>query len=313
MESVLIVCNGAKHYGLESSVSHENTLFADGEVSVRIKDSVRNKRVTILQGFELPNTHLMELIITIDAARRSGAGEVNVIIPMFPYARQDRRHASGTPISGRVVCDLLVAVNPDRVICFDLHADQIQGFMGNRCQFDHIPLTSFLSFHLKQHIADIQDYVFCAPDAGSIKRTLKLKDACGATDMCFINKVRTRANVVDSMQIIGDVKGRNILIIDDMIDTAGTLVCAMQHLYDNGAIRVKAVASHGLFSSPAYERLKNSQLYITDSMPINDKDTQGTASPEYLSVLPLKNFILDILTCINNQRQLGKMFKSWSE
>lgn len=313
MESVLVVCNGAKHYGLTSTVSHENTLFANGEVSVRFKDSIRNTRVTIIQGFELPNTHLMELIVTIDAARRSGAREVNVITPMFPYARQDRRHAAGTPISGRVVCDMLNAVNPDRLICFDLHADQIQGFMGNKVQFDHIPLASFLAFHLKQYIRGLEDYVFCAPDAGSIKRTMKLKDFCGAQDMCFINKVRTRANVVDSMQIIGDVKDRNVLIIDDMIDTAGTLVSAMAHLKENGANKVEAVASHGLFSSPAYERLNGSQLYVTDSLPIKEKDRKGFDIPHNLCLFPLKHFILDIMTCIEHERQLGKMFNNWSE
>jgi len=313
MDSVLIVCNGAKHYGLQSNVGYESSLFASGEVNIRIEDSIRNKKVIIIQGFDKPNTNLMELLVTVDAARRSGARQVNVISPMFPYARQDRRHASGTPISGRVICSLLHSVNIDRLICFDLHADQIQGFMNNSIQFDHIPLTSFLSHHLTKNIEDIRDWVFCAPDAGSIKRTMKLKDFCGAKDMCFINKIRTQANKVDSMDIIGDVENRNIIIVDDMIDTAGTLMCAIEKLKEIGANKVTAVATHGIFSSPAYERLNGDDIFITDSMVIKDKDINGVEKPKNIHVLPLKNFLIDVIFRIDKEHQLGRLFKHWSE
>jgi ribose-phosphate pyrophosphokinase len=255
----------------------------------------------------------MELIITIDAAKRSGAQEVNVIIPMFPYARQDRVSNSGCPISGRVVCDMLNAVNPDRVVCFDLHADQIQGFMGNKCQFDHIPLTSFLSYHLKRHIPNIETFSFCAPDAGAIKRTSKLKDMCGAVDMCFMNKIRTRANVVDSIQIIGDVEGKNIILVDDIIDTGNTILSAIKVLRDNGANNVKTVFSHGIFSSPAYSNLNGEDIYVTDTMCIKDKDKNEQFKPKNLNILPIKNFLLELISCINEKKQLGTLFKNWSE
>jgi len=305
----LIICSGAEHFGLFSDVSFKSSKFANKEYQIRIKDSIRNKNVIILQSFDEPNDHLMELLITIDAAKRSGANTISVIAPLFPYSRQDRRHDGGTPISARVVCDLLASTNIDRLCSIDLHAHQIQGFLPSSIQFDHLSAGAFLAFHLNNHIKDLRDYVFCSPDAGSVKRTRKLASLCGIKDFCVIIKTRSKENEIDGIEIIGGVKDRKVLIIDDMIDTAGTLQAAMNGLKERGATVVKAVATHGIFSRPAFTRLKGKDIFVTDTVALPQTDK----TPETITVFPMRNFITEVIQRMKNGHALGILFDRWFE
>lgn len=307
--TAIIVCSGAEHFGITSEVSFKSTKFANKEYGVRIKDSVRNKDIIIIQSFDEPNDHLMELMITIDAAKRAGAKSVTVLAPLFPYSRQDRRHDGGTPISARVVCDMLASANIDRLISIDLHSNQIQGFLASNIQFDHIAAAAFLAFHLNLNIKDLKGHVFCSPDSGSVKRTKRLAALCGVTDFCIIIKTRTKANKIDGIEIIGDVKDRDVLVIDDMIDTAGTLEAAIDGLKGLGAKSVKAVATHGIFSRPAFTRLDGKEVYVTDSVMLPKTDR----TPTSIKVLPMRNFIIDIIQRLRSKLPLGTLFDSWYE
>ncbi len=308
MELETIICSSARHLNLEPSISYTTERFSNGEENVEIKDSIREKQVLIVQSFSKnPAGDLMELIIMIDAVRRSGASKIIALIPIFPYSRQDRRHSSGTPVSAKIVCDMLNIVNVDRIITFDLHADQIQGMINSRIQFDHISTRMFLSFHLQKKYKDLSNWVFCSPDAGSIKRTKALGGKLESKDYCIINKVRSSANVIESMEVIGDVKNRNVVIVDDMIDTGGTLAKAIKVLKENGANNVIVVATHGILSGNVYKNLKNQEVFITDSVAVDsDKFTD-------VNVFKLKHFIISIKNRIVNNIPLGSLFDYWNE
>lgn len=300
----IIVCNGANHFGIKPTINYISEKFANGEQHIEILDSVREQHIIILQSFKDPSYHLMELMIMSDAVRRSGAKKITLFLPLFPYSRQDRRHTSGTPVSAKVICDMLKCVNVDRLITFDLHADQIQGMINSRIQFDHISTRMFFKHYLEQEFEDLSSWTFCSPDAGSIKRTKALGGKLGAKSYCLINKVRSAPNQIDSMEVIGDVHGQNVCLVDDMIDTGGTLNCAMNILKDFGANRVIAVATHGILSNAAVEKLKSQEIYLSDSVPIYVRH-------ENLIVFPLKIFIEDIIERIKRNKGLSPFFDFW--
>ena len=308
-----IVCSGAKHYDIMSSISIESKFFKCGEILVRLKDSVREKNVTIIQGFELPNTHFMELLLTIDACKRAGCNKVIVILPLLPYSRQDRRHISGVPISAKVVCDMLKASNINRLITFDLHANQIAGFLPNNIQFDHIQMSAFWSFHLNRLCGDMSDWCFCAPDTGATKRTNGLATMCGSHDVCFINKVRDSDGDIKHMDVVGDVKDKYVILPDDMIDSGGTMVKAADLLKQNGAKDVKILATHGIFSSPAYQVLKDFEVLVTNTCNILDIDAYNTIKPHCITVIDIKNFLMEILHRIDNNMMMGPIISDWKE
>ncbi len=311
--SEIIICNGAKHYKVKSTVSFESILFNCGEPFVRVKDSIKGKDVTIIQGFSLPNTHLMELMLTIDACRRAGCGHVNVILPLLPFSRQDRKHLSGVPISAKIVCDMLKVMNINRLITLDLHANQIAGFLPNHIQFDHIQMSAFWEYHLSRTYGDMTEWCFVAPDAGAIKRSHGLSTQCGSGDVCFINKVREKAGVVKEMTVIGDVEGKRCVLTDDMIDSGGTIAKAVDVLYRNGADTVITVATHGILSSPAYENLYDIPVMITNSCDVKDADVKGITRPTSLCVVDLKPFLMEIIHRIDNNIMLRTLFTGWYE
>ena len=244
----------------------EVTRFADGEIYVEINENVRGVNCFVVQPTCAPaNDNLMELLVMIDALKRASAGSIVAVIPYFGYARQDRKSKPRTPISARLVADLLTAAGVNRVLSIDLHAGQIQGFFN--IPVDHLYAMPVLIEPLKQRISS--DAVIVSPDAGGVERARAYSKRLG-TSLAIIDKRRPAPNVSEVVNIIGDVKGRDAIIVDDMIDTAGTVCAAAQAIKDKGARAVFAVASHGVLSNPAIERITASpieRLIITDTIP----------------------------------------------
>ena len=321
----IITCSGAEHLGILSTVRHTSKYFKNGEMFVQLHDGVRGKHVCIIQSFDLPNTHFMELCLTVDAVKRAGASYITVIAPYFPYCRMDKKHDAGVPISAKVVCDMLASVNIDRLISFDLHNDAIQGFLSNTIQFDHILLRSFFRDRLRKIYGTLADWVFCAPDAGSVKRVKKFASICNSTDMCVCIKHRPRAGEIDDIKMIGDVRGRNVLIADDMCDTGGTLANVMDVLENAGASKVIAVITHGVFSYPSYSVMENREMYVSNSCVIRpqqykDKYTREVAviskpitMPDSIKVFELKPFLLTLLDRISRNEKIGDLIDNWYE
>lgn len=231
--------------------------FSDGETFCEIRENVRGLDTYVVQPTSSPvNDNLMELLILCDALRRASAESITAVIPYYGYARQDRKVAPRTPITSKLVADLLVAAGITRVVCVDLHAGQIQGFFN--IPFDHLyALPVFLDDYLKQRFNE--NAVFIAPDAGGVERTRAYSKRLGAS-LAIIDKRRERANVSEVMHLIGDVEGKDCIIVDDLIDTAGTLCNAARAVMDEGARRVVACATHGVFSGPAIQRIEASPL-----------------------------------------------------
>ena len=233
----------------------EVATFSDGEINVHIEETVRGRDLFIIQSTSSPvNDNLMELLIMIDAAKRASAGRITAVIPYFGYARQDRKARSRDPITAKLVANLITAAGADRVLTMDLHAEQIQGF------FD-IPVDNLLGGPTRyNHFAREGNIdVVVSPDVGSVKRARKVAEKFGVP-IAIIDKRRPKANVMEVMNIIGDVSGKKCLMIDDMIDTAGTICQGAQALKDAGATEIYAACTHAVLSGPAVERLEKSAI-----------------------------------------------------
>jgi ribose-phosphate pyrophosphokinase len=244
--------------------------FSDGEADIEIYQNVRARDVFVVQSTCAPtNEHLMELLIMVDALKRASARRITAVIPYFGYARQDRRSRSTrVPISAKVVANLLETVGVERLLSMDLHADQIQGFFD--IPVDNIYASPVLLADLKSK--NYKDLVVVSPDIGGVVRARALAKQLGC-DLAIIDKRRPAANVSEVMHVIGEIDGRNCVIMDDMIDTAGTLVKAAEVLKERGAKRVYAYCTHAVFSGPAIERIAKSDLdevVITNTIPMND-------------------------------------------
>ncbi len=248
----------------------EVTHFSDGEIYVRYDESIRGKDVFLIQSTSSPvNTNLMELLIMIDAAKRASAGRITAVIPYFGYARQDRKARSREPITAKLVANLITSAGADRVLTMDLHCLQIQGFFD--IPLDNLVGGPTLYNHFKPKVDD--DFVVVSPDIGSVARARKVATRMDAK-MAIIDKRRPKANVMEVMNIIGDVKGKNCLMIDDMIDTAGTIVQGAKALKDAGAKEIYACCSHGVLSGPAIDRLNASpitELAMLDTINIPEE------------------------------------------
>ena len=257
--------------------------FTDGEVTVEIQQNVRARDIFVLQPTCSPtNEHLMELFIMVDALKRASAGRITAVIPYYGYARQDRRpRSTRVPISAKVVANMLEAVGVNRVLTMDLHADQIQGFFD--IPVDNIYASPVLLSDLKSKQYD--DLIVVSPDVGGVVRARALAKQLNC-DLAIIDKRRPAPNVSEVMHVIGEIDGRNCVIMDDMIDTAGTLVSAADVLKERGAQRVLAYCTHPVFSGPALERIKNSQIdevVITNTIPLS-ADAKATRKIRQLSV-----------------------------
>lgn len=279
--------------------------FSDGEITVEINENVRGKDVFIFQSTCNPtNDNLMELIVMIDAVRRASAGRITAVVPYFGYARQDRRVRSArVPITAKVVADMMVTVGVDRVLTVDLHAEQIQGF------FD-VPVDNVYGSPVL--ISDIisQNYenlMIVSPDIGGVVRARAVAKQLNDLDLAIIDKRRPKANVSQVMHIIGDVKGRTCILVDDMVDTAGTLCKAAEALKEHGAIRVIAYCTHPVLSGAAISNINNSQLdelVVTDTIPLS-LEAQGCGRIRQLS---LASLLAESIRRVNNEESLSALF-----
>lgn len=247
----------------------KTTRFSDGESFVEVNENVRGVDAYVIQSTGNPaNDNVMELLIMCDALRRASAGSITAVIPYYGYARQDRKVAPRTPITSKLVADLVQAAGVSRVVSVDLHAGQIQGFFN--IPVDHLfAMPVFLEDYLRKHFDSSACVI--APDAGGVERARAYSKRLG-TSLAIIDKRRERANVSEVVHLIGDVKGKECIIIDDMIDTAGTLCGAARALMDHGAKRVVACATHGILSGPAIARIQSSpidEVIVSDSTPLN--------------------------------------------
>lgn len=279
--------------------------FSDGEIAVEIKENVRGKDVFILQPTCAPtNDHLMEVILLADALRRSSAGRITAVIPYFGYARQDRRPRSArVPISARVVADILSIAGIDRVMVVDLHADQIQGFFD--VPVDNLYATPVLLSDLKQK--NYENIMVVSPDVGGVVRARAVAKSLGDADLAIIDKRRAKANESEVMHIIGDVLGRDCIIVDDIVDTAGTLCKAAQALKDKGAKRVVGYITHPVLSGKALDNITNSaldEIVVTDTIPLTDK----AKACSKIRQVTIASMIAESLRRINNEESISAMF-----
>ena len=275
--------------------------FSDREFQPSFNESVRGHHVFIVQSTMPPTDNLMELLLMIDAAKRASAHKVIAVIPYFGWARQDRKDQPRVSIGSKLVANMLTAAHVDRIITLDLHADQIQGF------FD-IPMdalyasTIFIDHIQKMHIDNL---LIAAPDLGASKRASAYAKRLGC-DLAVCHKQRARANVVESMTLIGDVKDKNVIILDDIIDTAGTIVKAGQVMMDNGAKSVRAFATHAVCSGPAMERLDNSvfsEVVVTDTIPL---PANASKKIRVVSTAPL---FADVIRRVESYESISSLFK----
>ncbi|RMX06379.1 ribose-phosphate pyrophosphokinase [Corticibacter populi] len=276
----------ATHLGISLGAAHVGR-FSDGEVTVEIKQNVRARDVFVVQSTCAPtNENLMELLIMVDALKRASAERISAVIPYFGYARQDRRpRSTRVPISAKVVANLLQTVGVARVLTMDLHADQIQGFFD--IPVDNIYASPVLLNDLAQK--QYEDLIVVSPDVGGVVRARALAKELGC-DLAIIDKRRPKANVSEVMNVIGDIDGRNCVVMDDMIDTAGTLVKAAEVLKERGAKSVHAYCTHPIFSGPAIDRISGGdaldEVVVTNTIPLSEA-ARACSKIRQLSVAPL--------------------------
>ena len=291
----------AKHIGIslgKLTVSR----FSDGEVQINIEESIRGSDVYVVQSTSAPvNDHVMELLIMIDALKRASAKSINIVMPYYGYARQDRKARSREPIAAKLVADLLETAGATRVITLDLHAPQIQGFFD--IPIDHLQGVPILGDYFEKK--KLQDIIVVSPDHGGVTRARKLADRLKAP-IGIIDKRRPRPNVAEIMNIIGNVEGKTAILIDDIIDTGGTITLAADALIENGATEVYACCTHPVLSGPAIERIENSQikeLVITNSIPLPEEKFIDRITT--LSVAPL---IGEAIVRVHEQQSVSILF-----
>lgn len=267
--------------------SSEVTHFADGEIQVEIHESVRGQNVFLIQSTCPPvNQNYMELFIMLDALRRASAAHITAVIPYYGYARQDRKVAPRAPISAKCMADLLTTAGADRVVAVDLHAAQIQGFFN--VPVDHLFAIPTLARTWREKYGFGNEFVAVSPDAGGVERCRAFAKRIEAS-IAIVDKRRSGPNEAKALHLIGDVAGKTAVILDDMIDTAGTLTQAVDSLLKNGAKRVFAVATHPVLSGPAISRLKESSIervLVTDTIPLSES-AQNCGKIEIVSVAPV--------------------------
>ncbi len=279
--------------------------FSDGEVQVEIMENVRGKDVFIVQPTCAPTSeNLMELLVMVDAVRRSSAARITAVIPYFGYARQDRRPRSArVPITAKVVADMIATVGTDRVLTVDLHADQIQGYFN-------IPVDNVYASPVLLGEVWRQKYpnlMVVSPDVGGVVRARALAKRLDDADLAIIDKRRPKANVAKVMNIIGDVKGRSCILIDDLVDTAGTLCRAAAALKDNGAAKVVAYCTHPVLSGPAVENINNSvfdELVVMDTIPLSEE----AASCGRIRQLSIAELLAETIRRISNEESVSSLY-----
>jgi ribose-phosphate pyrophosphokinase len=277
--------------------------FSDGEISIMVDENVRGSDVFVIQSTCTPvNDHIMELLLIIDALKRASAGRITAVIPYYGYARQDRKVQPRVPISSKLVADLLTAAGTNRVLTVDLHAGQIQGFFN--IPVDHLYASQELIEYFKK--CDFKDLVVVSPDAGGVERARAFAKRLNAS-LAIIDKRRETANVSEVMNVIGDVKDRDTLILDDMIDTAGTIVQAASALKERGARKVFASCTHAVLSGPAIDGINKSvieELIVTNTIPLDSKK----AMCKKLTVLSIAMLLSKAIKRIHDESSISSLF-----
>ena len=280
------------------------TKFSDQEVFVEINENIRGKNIFIIQSTSMPaNDHIMELLITIDALKRASAQTVTAVIPYFGYARQDRKVGPRTPISAKLVADILTTAGIDRLLTIDLHAGQIQGFFD--IPVDNLYAAPVITKDIKKNYQN-KDIVVISPDVGGVVRARGIAKRIGG-DLAIVDKRRDKANVSEVINIIGDINGRDCIIVDDIVDTAGTLCNAAEALLKSGAKSVSAYITHGVLSGTAVERVKNSklnELVITDSIA----PTKLILDASNIRILNLAPLIAEAIRRISSDSSVSSLF-----
>lgn len=279
------------------------THFSDGEINVNIGETVRGCDVFIIQSTNTPvNDNLMELLILIDAVKRASAGRVNAVIPYYGYARQDRKTKAREPITAKLVANLLTTAGADRVVGMDLHAGQIQGYFD--IPVDHLSAVPILAEYFKD-IVD-EDTIIVSPDLGGVTRARQFANILDLP-IAIIEKRRPKANVSEVMNVIGDIEGKNVILVDDIIDTAGTIVKAASVLKSFGAKKVYGCATHGVLSGPALDRIHNSELekfVITDTIPLSEM-----ARIDKIEVVSVAPILAEAIRRINSNESVSIIFE----
>lgn len=292
-----------RHLNIELSEA-EVRKFSDGETYVEIKENVRGKDIFVIQPTPTPvNDHLMELVLMADAFRRASARRITAVMPYYGYSRQDRKVAPRVPISAKVVAEMLMVVGIRRVLTMDLHSGQIQGFFN--IPVDNMYAAPVLLKHIEKEFDD-RPVIMVSPDAGGVERTRAFAKRLNA-DLAIIDKRRERANVSEAMNVIGDVKGKVAILLDDMVDTAGTLCAAAAMLVEAGAEEVHACCSHAVFSGPAIDRINDSQIktmVVTNSIPLRNSSRQCSK----IKVLSVSELLGDAIHCIHSEDSVSSLF-----
>jgi ribose-phosphate pyrophosphokinase len=273
--------------------------YSDGEFQPSFEESVRGSRVFII-GSTFPNSdHLMEMLLMLDAAKRSSARHITAVLPYFGWARQDRKDKPRVPIAAKLVAKMLETAGATRVITMDLHADQIQGFFEK--PVDHLFASTVFLPYLRE--LNLDNLTIASPDMGGSKRAYAYSKAM-ASDVVICYKQREKANIISHMELIGDVNGKNVVLVDDMVDTAGTLTKAADLMMERGALSVRAICTHPILSGDAYEKLENSkleELIVTDSIPLRQKSSK-------IRVITCANLFADVMLSVHANESISSKF-----
>ena len=280
--------------------------FSDGEISVKINETIRGADVFIIQSTSYPvNDNLMELLIMIDAMKRASAARITAVMPYYGYARQDRKARARDPISAKLVANILTSAGADRVLTMDLHCAQIQGFFD--IPVDNLVGSPLLTnFYINKYGEELErDFVAVSPDLGSVTRVRKFAEKLNIP-IAIIDKRRPKANVSEIMNIIGDIEGKKVILIDDMIDTAGTITNAANALKERGAIEVDACCTHGVLSGPALERINNSA--ITELLVLDTIELPEDKKIDKITMVSVADIFADAINCIHKGISISQLF-----
>ncbi len=279
--------------------------FSDGEISVKINETIRGADVYIIQSTSAPvNDNLMELLIMIDAMKRASAARITAVMPYYGYARQDRKARARDPISAKLVANILTSAGANRVLTMDLHCAQIQGFFD--IPVDNLVGSPLLTnYYVNKYGDDLQNFVAVSPDLGSVTRTRKFAENLNIP-IAIIDKRRPKANVSEIMNIIGDVKGKKVILIDDMIDTAGTITNAANALKERGAVEVDACCTHAVLSGPAIKRIQDSaitELLVLDTIALPEEK-----KTDKITIVSVADIFANALKCIHEGSSISQLF-----
>jgi ribose-phosphate pyrophosphokinase len=288
----------AEYYGMELGTVKKN-IFSDGEFQVSFEESIRGRRIFLIGSTMPPNDNLMEMLLMIDAAKRASARHITAVMPYFGWARQDRKDKPRVPIAAKLVAKILQAAGATRIMTMDLHADQIQGFF--EIPVDHLYASTILLPHIEK--LKLSDITIASPDMGGSKRAYAYSKFL-KSEVVICYKQRKKANVISHMELIGNVEGRNVIIVDDMVDTAGTLTKAADLMMEKGAISVRAITTHAILSGDAYNRIEKSsleELIVTDTIPLK----QTCSKIKVVSCAPL---FADVMHKVQSNTSISDKF-----